>query len=79
MSHSGAGEPSDADDRTQRLAHAPAVDDTVGPQALQRADRGAVVAELGVVVVLDDQRVVRSRPLPERDAPLRREHGAERE
>ena len=37
-----------------------------GSEALERADRGAVVAQLGVVVVLDDQRVVPARPVEQR-------------
>ena len=44
--------------------------DPLGRDALERADRVAVVAELGVVVVLDDQRVLVLGPLEQRRAPL---------
>ena len=74
----GPGEPPDPQDRAQRLADAPAVHDAIRAQPLQRADRRAVVAELRVVVVLDDERVRRARPLRELDATLRRQHRAGR-
>jgi hypothetical protein len=35
----------------------------VGGEALEGADRGAVVAKFGVVVVLDDERVPRASPV----------------
>ena len=53
--------------------------DEVRPQPLQRADRRAVVAVLGVVVVLDDQRVVLGRPGEQLRPPLGAEHRAGRE
>ena len=60
------------------LAHGAAVDDPLGIEALQRPDRRAVVAELGVVVVLDHQRAGRARPLEQPDPPVGRERGAGR-
>jgi hypothetical protein len=50
----------------------------VGGEALERADRHTVVAELGVVVVLDDQRVVAARPGDEVAAPASVERRAGR-
>ena len=54
---SGSDQPAEAQGRGQRLARRAEVDDPLGSEALERADRRAVVAELGVVVVLDDERV----------------------
>ena len=50
----------------------------VAAQALDRADRLAVVAELGVVVVLDDQRAGPRRPVHEGRPAVGREHAARR-
>ena len=47
-------------------------------EALERADRLPVVAELGVVVVLDDQPVRAVGPGHERGPTLRRQHAAGR-
>jgi hypothetical protein len=50
-----------------------------GVESLDRADRGAVVAELRVVVVLDDQAPGPRRPLHERGAARWRHHHPGRE
>ena len=50
----------------------PDVGDARGVEPLQRGERPAVVAELGVVVVLDHEPVARARPREQRVAPLRR-------
>ena len=55
-------EPAEPQRGRERLAHRAGVDDAVGVEALQRADGGAVVAVLGVVVVLDDDRVAGAQP-----------------
>ena len=55
------------------------VDDLVGCQALDRPDGLAVVAVLGVVVVLEDQPVPALRPGHERGTPLRGQDGPGRE
>ena len=64
--------------RRERLARRAGVDDVLGIEPLQRADGRAVVAVLGVVVVLDRDRVVRAQPRQQRDAPLGCEHDAGR-
>ena len=46
----------------ERLAGRPDVGDTVGREPLEGSDRLAVVAVLGVVVVLDDQASLRGGP-----------------
>src|SRR5262249_28264292 len=51
-------QPAQPQGRGERFGDRADVGHEVRSQALQRADRGAVVAVLGVVVVLDDQRVV---------------------
>ena len=71
-------EPADPQRRRQHLARGAGVDDAVGREALQRADRGAVVAVLGVVVVLDRDRAACPQPGEQRRPPLRRQHGAGR-
>ena len=63
----------------ERLGDRADVRDEVRPQPLQRADRRAVVAVLGVVVVLDDQHVVLGRPGEQLRPPLGAEHRAGRE
>ena len=50
----------------------------VGSQSLDRADRRAVVAVIGVVVVLDDQGAGALRPGDDRGAGVRREDRAGR-
>ena len=59
-------EPAEPEPGRERLAGGAGVDHAVGSEALQRADRRAVVAVLGVVVVLDDQRVALARPAARR-------------
>ena len=59
----------------QRLRRRADVDDPVGREALERADRRAVVAVLGVVVVLDHE----PAPGEQRAPALRGEHRARRE
>ena len=56
-------QPAEPQRRRERLARRAGVDDALGRHALQRADRRAVVAVLGVVVVLDDDRVAAPRPV----------------
>ncbi len=76
---SGRDEPAEPQRRRQRLGDRADVDHEVRPQALERADRRAVVAVLGVVVVLDDQRVPLLGPAQQRGPPLGAEHDARRE
>ena len=64
--------------RRERLAHRADREHPLGREALQHADRVAVVAELGVVVVLDDEAVGVARPRDQRVAPLGGEHHAGR-
>ena len=68
--------PAEAQRGRERLRDRVHVHDVVGRQALERADRVAVVAVLGVVVVLDHQRAGVARPGGERGAPRRLEHDA---
>ena len=69
----GQHEPAEPQRRRERLARRARVDDALGRHALQRADRLAVVAVLGVVVVLDDDRAALARPVraARRGAPAR--------
>ena len=64
--------------RRQRLAGRAGVDDPVGLESLEGADRRSVVAVLGVVVVLDHDRVVRAEPREQGRTPLAGEDGAGR-
>ena len=57
----------------QRLARRAAVDDVVGGQRLHRAERSPVVAELAVVVVLDQNSAAGAGPLHELGAVLERD------
>ena len=68
-------EPARPQRRGERLADRAEVDDAVRRQALQRADGCAVVAILGVVVVLEDQPVPFEQPC----AARRAEHDPGRE
>ena len=71
-------EPAEPEPGREGLAGGPGVGDPVGIEALHRADRGAVVAVLGVVVVLEHQRAGSLRPGEHRGARLRGEHAAGR-
>ena len=75
----GDHQPAQAQTRRQRLADRPRVGDQLGREALHGADGRAVVAVLGVVVVLQHDRAAAGGPLDQRRAPLRRQHHAERE
>ena len=63
-------QPAEPKTRSERLAGTPRVHDAVGRQPLDRADRLAVVAELGVVVVLDDRPAPALGPRDEGGPPL---------
>ena len=69
-------EPAEAQAGRERLAGRAGVGDLRGREGLQRADGLAVEAELGVVVVLDDQAVALAGPGGQRGAPRRREDHA---
>ena len=72
-------EPGQAQPGHERLRRGAAVGDAVGRERLQRADGLAVVAELAVEVVLDDQPPLGRRPRHGGGAALAREHDARRE
>ena len=59
----GEDEPAQPDTGRERLARGPGIHHPLRGERLQRAQRVAVVAELAVVVVLDDQPTGRLRPL----------------
>ena len=67
-------DPAQPDRGRQRLADRAEGEHPVRGDALQHADRLAVVAELRVVVVLDDVAVVTAGPLHQRVPPRRRQH-----
>ena len=69
-----ADQPAHPQRRRQRLAGRAHAHHPVGRQALDRAHRLPVVAELGVVVVLDDETVHSVRPLDQRVSSLGRQH-----
>ena len=71
-------EPADPERGRERLARRAGVDDPIGVEALQRADRRAVVAVLGVVVVLDRDRAALAQPAEQRGAALAAQHDAGR-
>jgi len=73
-----ADDPAEPQRRRERLADRSERRDAFRAQPLERADRLAVVAELGVVVVLDQPCVVLGRPRHERLAALGREQSAGR-
>jgi hypothetical protein len=73
------GNPSQPEGRGQRLAHGADQRDDVGSEELHRPDRIAVVAELGVVVVLDHETADLTSPRHELGAPGGREHVPQRE
>ena len=70
--------PAEADPGGQRLADRAQGDHPVGGESLQRPDGLAVVAELGVVVVLEGSSVDLGCPRDQRVAPLGRQHHAGR-
>ncbi|GIF66197.1 hypothetical protein Ais01nite_42320 [Asanoa ishikariensis] len=71
-------QPADPQPGRQRLARRARVDHPVRVEALQSADRRAVVAVLGVVVVLHHDRVVLPRPTLHRRPGRRRQHATGR-
>ena len=71
--------PADPDPRRERLRRRTEVHDATRVQPLDRADRDPVVAELGVVVVLDDEPVATTRPGDELGPAIGRHHGPRRE
>jgi hypothetical protein len=75
----GQDEPAEAESRGQALAGRAGVDDVIGREALNGADRLAVVAELAVVVVLDDHAPGVTGPLDHPGPAPRRQRHAERE
>ena len=76
----GRGEdPAEPQRRRERLRRGAEVRDALGVEPLERRERAAVVAELGVVVVLDHEPVGRARPGEQRVAPLGPHHRAGRE
>ncbi len=66
-------EPTESQRRRERLARGAQVDDVVGREALQRRERRAVVAELGVVIVVDHNSSALAGPLEQRRPPRRGE------
>jgi hypothetical protein len=72
-------DPAEPEGRSQGLAGRAEVDNTLGGVALERTDRGAVIAKLGVVVVLDDERVGLLCPCEDRSAPIGVKRGTRRE
>jgi len=72
-------EPADPQCRGQRLADTALVDDAGRVERLERGHRRAVVAVLGVVVVLDDEPVDASRPGQQLVPTARVQQDAERE
>ena len=71
--------PAEPQARGEALARRADVGDPLRRQSLEGADAGAVVAVLGVEVVLDDQGFVPLRPLDQRRAALAAEHATGRE
>jgi hypothetical protein len=74
----GQHQPAEAQSRGQALAGRAGVDDVIGGEALHGPDRLAVVAELAVVVVLDDHSPGVAGPLHHPGPPLRSERHPER-
>ncbi len=72
-------QPADPDVGAERLRQRAEQDDAFGVEAVEGRERGDVVAELGVVVVLDDDRAVARRPgqqaFPARDRQAGRRSG----
>jgi hypothetical protein len=71
-------QPAKPERRRERLARRADRDHLLGDEALQGPERAAVVAQLSVVVVLDDQRAAPSGPGGERLPPLAAEGGTAR-
>ena len=71
-------DPSHADRRCQRLRDRAEVDRAVRRERLHRAERLAVVAELRVVVVLDDPTARPPSPVNEPAPPLETQDGSHR-
>ena len=67
----GEDEPAETQAGSEALRERATVDHSIGGHALERADRMAVVAVLGVVVVFDDVAVDVAGPPRERGAPRR--------
>ena len=68
----GHQQPAEPQPGREDLAGRAGVEDALGGEALERADGVAVVAILGVVVVLDHEPVVAGGPLEQRRAPVGR-------
>jgi len=62
--------PAETGRRGEGLGRGAAVDDMLGVETLEGSDGMAVVAELAVVVIFDDERVVCCRPAEELVAAL---------
>jgi hypothetical protein len=75
----GQDQPAEAESRGQALAGRAGVDDVIGREALNGADRLAVVAELAVVVVLDDYAAGVAGPLDHPGPAPRLQRHPERE
>ena len=75
----GQRRPAEPQPGRERLRDRVHVHDVLGREALEGADGMAVVAVLGVVVVLDHDRSGAARPRDERRPPRRVEHDAGRE
>ena len=71
--------PAEAQARRERLARRAGVGDVLGVEGLERADGLPVVAQFGVVVVLDQEALSSAGPGDRRRAPLRVQDVAERE
>jgi len=72
-------EPAESDTRREGLARSSGVHDPLRSERLERAQRVAVVAELAVVVVLDDQAPGRVAPLGDESPAPGSERRADRE
>jgi hypothetical protein len=67
-------QPTQAHARRKGLTHAAGEHNAVRIQRLHRPDRLSVVAELAVVVVLDDEAAAASGPFHHRGSPRGRQH-----
>ena len=75
----GATNQTDAERRREQLARGAQVHDDVGAECGEQRQRRDVVAQLAVVVVLDDEEALGPCPVHERDPPARRQPRAQRE